>query len=330
MDQRRYYFSTSYVIGFDEQFNILLCIYGFDKPDAMKIKKIINYLALSLLYVVSLLPFPILYLLSDFLFVIIFYVWRYRKKIVFDNLRISFPNETDAEINALRWFYYRYLSDLFVETIKTLTISSRSLLRRCYTDESSIKLVNQLYEDQESAVVALGHKGNWEWACVSFSLLCRQPIYVIYHPLSNSFVDKVLQQMRSRFGARLITMNNAFRTLKQMGEGPVLSAFVADQSPPPETALWTKFLHRETPFFKGPEKISSKLGQNVVYLSIRRVRRGYYHMHADKLSDSRQEYIPGQVTKKFVEALEKDILSDPATWIWSHRRWKHKKPEMVA
>src|SRR5258708_7638685 len=109
----------------------------------MKSGKMLNYLALPFLYLVSILPFPILYLLSDFLFVIIFYVWRYRKKIVYDNLRISFPNATDEEIKALRWFYYRYLSDLFVETIKMITISSRELTRRCYLDGQSRQLLDQ-------------------------------------------------------------------------------------------------------------------------------------------------------------------------------------------
>ncbi|HET7002370.1 MAG TPA: lysophospholipid acyltransferase family protein [Puia sp.] len=296
----------------------------------MKPGKILNWLALPLLYFISLLPFPLLYLLSDFLFVFIFYIWRYRKKIVYDNLRNSFPDASDAEIKALRWFYYRYLSDLFLETIKMLTISSREMIRRCDLDGQSRKLLDQLYEEGESAILTLGHKGNWEWAGLSFSLLCKQSFYIVYHPLSNSVLDKVMLQMRSRFGARLTTMNNAFKTLKQAGEEPVISAFVADQSPPPATALWTEFLHRETPFFRGPEKISSKLGQNVVYLSINRIRRGYYIMHVDKLVDSREEYVPGRVTEKYVDALEKDILSNPATWLWSHRRWKHKKPELAA
>jgi KDO2-lipid IV(A) lauroyltransferase len=296
----------------------------------MKPEKILNWLPLPFLYIISILPFPLLYLLSDFLFAFIFYIWRYRKKIVLDNLRNSFPNASDTEIKALRWFYYRYLSDLFLETIKMLTISSREIIRRCYLDRQSRQLLDQLYDDGESAILTLGHKGNWEWAGLSFSLLCQQSFYIVYHPLSNSMLDNVMLQMRSRFGARLTTMNNAFKTLKQAGNKPILSAFVADQSPPPETALWTEFLHRETPFFKGPEKISTKLGQNVVYLSIRRVRRGYYEMHVDKLVDSREEYVPGRVTEKYVEALEKDILSDPATWLWSHRRWKHKKPELAA
>jgi KDO2-lipid IV(A) lauroyltransferase len=292
--------------------------------------KLLNYLALSFFYVLSLMPFAVLYLLSDFLFMIIFYLWRYRKKIVYENLRKSFPGATDKEVKALRWFYYRYLSDLFLETIKMLTISSRQIIRRCYLDEPSQKLLDQLYDDRESAILTLGHKGNWEWAGMSFSLLCRQSFYIVYHPLSNTVLDKMMIQMRTRFGARLTTMNNAFKTLKQTGQEPVLSAFVADQSPPPSTALWTEFLHRETPFFKGPEKISSKLSQNVLYLSIRRVRRGYYVMHVDKLADSQEVYAAGQITEKYVEALEKDILSDPTTWLWSHRRWKHKKPDIAA
>jgi Kdo2-lipid IVA lauroyltransferase/acyltransferase len=304
--------------------------YVLDKLLIMKPGKILNWLALPFFYVLSMLPFRVLYILSDFLFVIVFYVWRYRKKIVLENLRRSFPEATDKEIKALRWFYYRYLSDLFLETIKMLTISPAEIIRRCSLDEPSKKLLDQLYDDRESAILTLGHKGNWEWAGMAFSLFCQQPFYIVYHPLTNNILDKMMLQMRKRFGARLTTMNNVFRTLKQVGQEPVLSAFVADQSPPPETALWTEFLHRETPFFRGPEKISSKLGQNVLYLSIRRVRRGYYLMHVDKLVDSHEEYQTGHVTEKYVEALEKDILQDPVTWLWSHRRWKHKKPEMVA
>jgi Kdo2-lipid IVA lauroyltransferase/acyltransferase len=295
----------------------------------MKPERILNFLALPFLYLLSIFPFPIIYLFSDFLFVLVFYIWRYRKKVVFENLRLSFPDKTDAEIKALRWFYYRYLCDLFVETIKMLTISPKELIRRCYLDEKSRQLLDQLYDHGESAIVTLGHKGNWEWAGMAFSLLCQQSFYIVYHPLSNSMLDKMMHQMRSRFGARLITMNNAFKVLKQAGNEPILSAFVADQSPPPATALWTEFMHQETPFFRGPEKISSKLGQNVVYLSIRRVHRGYYLMHVDKLADSHDEYVAGRVTEKYVEALETDILSDPATWLWSHRRWKHKKPALA-
>ncbi|HLA58160.1 MAG TPA: lysophospholipid acyltransferase family protein [Puia sp.] len=296
----------------------------------MKPGKILNYLVPPFLYLVSIFPLAVLYLFSDLLFVFVFYIWRYRKKVVFENLRISFPGKTDAEIKKLRWFYYRYLCDLFVETIKMITISSRELIKRCYLDAQSRQLLDKLYDNRESAILTLGHKGNWEWAGMAFSLLCQQHFYIVYHPLSNSILDKIMLQIRSRFGARLTTMNNAFKTLKQAGNEPILSAFVADQAPPPATALWTEFLHQETPFFRGPEKISSKLGQDVVYLSIRRVRRGYYIMHVDKLADSQDEHVPGRVTEKYVEALEKDILSDPATWLWSHRRWKHKKPELVS
>jgi len=287
--------------------------------------KITHYLALPPVYLISILPFPLLYLASDMLFIVLYYVWRYRKNVVYENLRLSFPDKTKSEIIALRWFYYRYLCDLFLETFKMLTISSGSMLKRCKLDADSRKLLDELYFEKESAIMTLGHKGNWEWAGNAFSILCRQPFYIVYHPLSSSGFDKVMYQMRSRFGAKLMTMSNAYKVLRNVGGETVLSAFVADQSPPPSGALWTDFLNQNTPFFKGPEKISSKLGQAVLYLSIRRVKRGYYSMHVDKLADSREEYDAGEITSRYVKMLEEDIKSEPETWLWSHRRWKHKQ-----
>jgi KDO2-lipid IV(A) lauroyltransferase len=286
---------------------------------------IIHYLALPFIYLVSILPFRLLYLVSDFLFVILYYVWGYRKNVVYDNLVLSFPDKTKAQIKELRRKYYHYLCDLFLETFKMLTISSKAMLQHCNLDNESQRLLDKLFKEEESAILTLGHKGNWEWAGSAFSLQCRQPFYIVYHPLSNIRLDKVMYKMRNRFGASLITMANAYKSLKQLGKGPVLSAFVADQSPPPVTAHWTEFLHQNTAFFKGPEKISSKLGQSVVYLSIHRVKRGYYTMHVEMLASSHEHYNVGEITERYVKVLERDIISEPETWLWSHRRWKHKQ-----
>ena len=217
---------------------------------------------------------------------------------------------------------------MFLETFKILTISSGSMLRRCRLDEPSRQLLDELFKKNESSILTLGHKGNWEWAGSTFSLVCRQPFYIVYHPFSNPYYDRVMQKMRTRFGAQLISMANAFKTLKGLEKETVLTAFVADQSPPPETAQWTEFMHRQTGFFKGPEKISSKLGQSVLYLSIHRVGRGYYTMHVEKLSEVNETLVAGEITERYVRALEKDIASKPETWLWSHRRWKHKQSEV--
>jgi KDO2-lipid IV(A) lauroyltransferase len=291
----------------------------------LKQTNITYYLVAPFIYLISLLPFSFLYLLSDSLFVIVYYIWGYRKTIVYENLQHSFPDKTKAEIIALRWFYYRYLCDLFLETFKMLTISSSSMLRRCELDQQSRNLLKDLFEKNERAILTLGHKGNWEWAGSVFSLVCQQQFYIVYHPLSNSAFDSIMYKMRSRFGAKLVTMTNAYKTLKQLEDEPILSAFVADQSPPLNGAHWTEFLHRSTPFFRGPERISSKLGQAVLYLSVHRVKRGYYKMHVERLTDANGMYDDGEITERYVGILEEDIISEPQTWLWSHRRWKHIK-----
>ena len=294
--------------------------------NCLKPANLFYYLSFPFIYLISVCPFPLLYFVSDILFVILYYVFRYRKNVVFINLTHSFPGKTKSQIKTLRREYFRYLCDLFLETFKTLTISPKDTLAHCRLDNESQRLLEDLYKKNENSILTLGHKGNWEWAGNAFSLQCRQIFYIVYHPLTNSRFDKVMYKMRHKFGASLITMSNAYRALKQLRKGPVLSAFVADQSPPPETAHWTEFLHQKTAFFKGPEKISSKLGQSVIYASIRRIKRGYYIIHVDMLASSCENYHEGEITERYVKMLEKDIIAEPEIWLWSHRRWKHKQP----
>lgn len=284
------------------------------------------YLVLPFIYLLSILPFGVLYGISYGVYLLLYYIVGYRKQVVMDNLRRSFPEKSEGEIKQITKTYYRYLCDLFLETFKTLTISKRTMLKHCYFGPGSLELFNKLADENKSVILVLGHYGNWEWAGNTFSLLCKQQLYVIYHPIGNENFDKLMYQMRTRFGTRLISMKNTFREMLAKKDELNITAFIADQTPSSQNAYWTTFLHQDTPVFRGTEIIAKKLNKPVVYMSIDKVKRGYYQMNAQMLCDNPGQTVEGQISEMHTKRLEQDIITRPDTWLWSHRRWKHKKP----
>ncbi len=263
-------------------------------------------------------------LLLFILHFVLFTVAGYRKKVVLANLKNSFPEKSPEQINQISRAFYRYFCDLFLETFKTLTISRASMLKHCGITANAKSLFDNLAAANKSFVIVMGHKGNWEWAGNTFSLCCKHQLYVIYHPLSNQHFNKLVIRMRTRFGTRLIDMKNTFRDMAKNKAGLNATAFIADQSPPPETAYWMTFLNQDTGIFKGTEKIAKKLELPVVYVSVKRIKRGYYMLDAELLTIP-DDAAPGEITVIHTKRLEKDIMEQPETWLWTHRRWKHKK-----
>jgi KDO2-lipid IV(A) lauroyltransferase len=244
------------------------------------------------------------------------------------NLENSFPEKSPEEIEQISKSFYRYFCDLFLETFKTLTVSRSVMLRHCDISQEAQSLFDRLEAEKKSFVIVMGHKGNWEWAGNTFSLCCKHQLYVIYHPLSNNHFNKLVVDMRSRFGTKLIEMKNTFRDMVKNKSELNATAFIADQSPPPETAFWMTFLHQDTAIFKGTEKIVRKLDRPVVYVSVKRLKRGYYLMDAELLPVP-EGAAPGEITAIHTKRLEKDIIEQPETWLWTHRRWKHKKENYI-
>jgi KDO2-lipid IV(A) lauroyltransferase len=284
------------------------------------------YLALPFIYLVALLPFRLLYLLSDAVFVVIYYLVGYRKKVVAQNLANAFPAMTPQDRDALRRKYYRYFCDLFLETFKTLTVSRRSMLRHCHLTPGAKQLFDALAAENKSSIIVMGHYGNWEWGGNAFSLECRQPLYVIYRPLSSRGFDRLMYTMRSRFGTRLIAMKDAYRDMAANRGEVNTTAFIADQTPAPEQAFWTTFLNQDTPVFRGTEKIAVRMNVPVVYVGIHRERRGYYSLDAEVLCREPATTAAGEISEMHTRRLEQDILQRPEFWLWSHRRWKHRRP----
>lgn len=287
---------------------------------------LIYYITIPFIYLLSLLPFPILYLFSDFLYILLFRVLGYRKNVVLNNLRNAFPNKTEKEIQLICKQYYHYLCDLFLETFKTLTISKSTMLKHCYFSAESLIVLNKLASENKNIILVLGHLGNWEWAGNTFSLLCKYQLYVIYHPISNARFDKLMYKMRTRFGTKLIQMKQAYKEMLLNKNTLNATAFIADQTPSAQNAYWTQFLNQETPVFKGTEVIAKKLNYPVVYAFVKKVKRGYYEIFVDILCANPTDTIDGEISEMHTRKLEIDIIKQPQNWLWSHKRWKHKKP----
>jgi Kdo2-lipid IVA lauroyltransferase/acyltransferase len=278
------------------------------------------YLTYPLIYLIASLPFSFLYIFSDFFY----YMLRlsgYRRKIVLKNLRNSFPEKSPNEINLLCNDYYHYLCDLILETLKKMKMTEKEIKERCILHRA--EWLDNYYEDKKNILVVMGHYGNWEWAGPAFILTMNFPLSVIYLPLSNPYFEKMTSKMRTRFGTRIIPVNNTLRDMVANREKLMATALIADQTASPENAYWTNFLNQDTAVHTGPEKLAKKFNYPVVYMCVRRIRRGYYEIIPELLFDQPKDTAEGEISEAFTRCLERDIVNDPIPWLWSHRRWKH-------
>lgn len=297
----------------------------------MKVKKIhiggfLFYAVLPLFYLISLLPFPILFLLSDFLFVIVFYLLKYRRKVVHQNLKNSFPEKSNSEIGMIEKKFYRFFCDLILEMLKLLTISKKELSARFGFTEEALNIFSRFKNEERSGAFVLGHCGNWEWCGSAYSLLNLQQLYAIYHPLSDPRFNHFMYRIRTRFGMKLYAMKDSFKRMVENSKEANITAFIADQTPPPDRAYWTKFMNQQTPVFWGTEKMAVRMNLQVVFMTIRRVKRGVYVADAEVMPVPPQATREGEITEWHVRKLEQNIYAQPEIWLWTHRRWKHKPP----
>ncbi len=281
------------------------------------------YLALPLIYGIAWLPFPLLYRLSDALYVLLYHVIGYRKGVVRRNLRNSFPEQREDALRRIEREFYRWFCDLVLETLKTLTISPAQVKERVSIEGEDV--LRRYYQQGRSVILVMGHWGNWELAGARFGLLGLHQLYVIYHPLQNKWFDRLVVHMRTRLGNRLYPMKDTMKGMLSDRDQVTATAFIADQTPPPERAYWTTFLHQETPVFLGTEKIARKLGYPVVYAAVERAGRGHYILRFEDLVPNPQVTAEGEISERHTHRLESDIRRLPAYWLWSHRRWKHRR-----
>lgn len=200
------------------------------------------------------------------------------------------------------------------------------MAEHCYLTKEAAELFNTYYEQNKSVIIVLGHLGNWEWAGNSFSMQCKHQLYIIYHPLTNKYFNDLIIKIRTRFGNRLISMKDTFRQMTKNKNERSATAFIADQTPPPETAHWTKFMNQDTPVFKGTELMACRFNYPIIFVNVIRIKRGYYKIQAEERIDQPAHTAEGFISDWHTKILEEAIKLRPETWLWSHRRWKHKKP----
>lgn len=281
------------------------------------------YIALPFIYLISILPFRVLYIFSDFIYLIIFTLIGYRKKVVYENLRNSFPDKSEEEIDKIARKFYEFFCDLVLETLKTLTISKKALRKHVKFDDVSV--FEKYAAQNQSVIIVMGHLGNWELGGARTALEKTHRLYVIYHPLSNKNFNKLIVHMRTRLGNRLYAMNEVLRGMVRDRKELTSTAFIADQTPQPSGAYWTTFLNQDTPVFTGTEKIAQKFKYPIIYFSIKRPKRGLYEMSAELLVEHPENTSENEISELHTKRLERDIVENPEIWLWTHRRWKHKR-----
>jgi KDO2-lipid IV(A) lauroyltransferase len=280
---------------------------------------------LLLLRFLSRLPLRILYFVSDFIFFTSYYIIRYRRKITRKNLVKAFPGKPVSTITKIEKQFYRNLSDTAVETLKLLTSSERHLLERVKVDSS---LTRQLKKEGCSVFAMTAHFCNWEWLLVASSNQLGLDVHAAYKKLRSPFFDHLMQAIRSRFGAVLHEKDVLVQDILNMKKSTYLMAMVADQRPfSGDHKYWTKFMNQDAAFLTGTELLAKRKDIKVIYARMKRVRRGYYEVNFEIIELQPKNSQRGQITEKFIALVEEDIHHDPAAYLWSHDRWKLKKPE---
>lgn len=279
----------------------------------------------STLWLLSKLPFWMLYLISDMIYFLIYYVLGYRKKIVYKNLRNSFPEKSTDEIHAIAKKFYRYLPDILVETIKMISITENEVLERI-----EILNPNEVYRHLKSGKSVIGvtaHYGNWELGIHRLSFLTDYPRLIIYKPLNNKNFDSIFNKIRTRFGATMVPMKQILRHSIRLKNEPHISMFVADQTPLyQDSDFFMPFLNQETLVYTGTERISKLTGNPVVFCEIgRKEKRGHYFCKFTTLIENPSLYPEHEITIIHNQFTEEIIKKEPAYWLWSHNRWKRQR-----
>lgn len=275
---------------------------------------------------VSLLPLSLLYVLADAMYSVVFHLAGFRKKVVWNNLRNAFPDQSPAELKAVMKAFYRHFCDLIVESIRMISIPEEEARRRCPFRNPEV--LEAHYRAGKSVILTAGHYNSWEWMAMVFDVQAPHQTIAVYSPLSNSFFDRVLKASRGKFGTTLVPKNDIGDFIKQQRDQLNLYILVADQSPTyAKKVYWTKFLNQETAVASGPEKLAKLFDMPVVFCHVYKLRRGYYEVVLEDVEPRPKDAPHGSITQAHVRLLEKDIMAAPQYWLWTHRRWKRRRRE---
>lgn len=291
---------------------------------------ILYKLTYGFLWLISLLPLPVLYLFSDFIYLFVGPLFGYRRKVIRENLKNSFPEKSEKELRKIEKGFYHYLCDNAVENVKQLSMSKKQMMRRMQF--KNVEMLREGFKDHQFTWLYLAHYGSWEWIASLQYWLDMAKTCQVYHPLRNDVFDRLYTHLREQYGGESIPMKQTLRRILEMRkEGTkAVIGLLSDQLP-----KWngihhfTPFLHRESAVYTGAEQMGKKIGGMMVYGRMRRVKRGYYECELVKMTFEPKKFKDFELTDQYMHLLEEDIKRQPEIWLWSHKRWRRTKEQWL-
>ena len=285
---------------------------------------LIYILVFPFLWIMSILPTRVLYVFSNFLFFIVYYLFNYRKKVVRENLRLCFPKKSLHEIKSIEKKFFRHLCDMFVESIRSISISEAEIRERYKF--TNIEEVNKIEEANKSILLMCAHYASWEWIFIIQKYVTTDG-YAIYKKIENKYFDQLIRKIRAKYNTNLITNKETFTSMrehKKLGKKGIYG-FLSDQSPKLKSAYhWKEFMNIKVPVHTGAEKLAKELDLAIVFFKTKKVKRGYYETTFKTVTLNPNEFENYQITDLFINYLEDMIHEEPAYYLWTHKRWKHR------
>jgi len=290
-------------------------------------QRIIFYLVYPIIWLLSIAPFWLLYLISDFGFVVVYYIIGYRKEIVLNNLKLSFPDKPTQELLRIRKKFYRHFVDVFVEMLKTFTISNAHIKKHFKIE--NINLLEEIAGRGKSVIIVGSHYANWEWI-LSMNLHTDIPGYGTYTKINNVFLEDKIKSTRERFGGNMVLNKDTIRNMAKNHRDKKIGLYglLSDQSPQLHKAFyWADFMGVRVPIHTGAEMLAKRYDWAVVFMKIEKVKRGYYKVKYETITEQPKDYQDYQITDMFLKKAEKQIRENPNYYLWTHNRFKHKGKE---
>jgi KDO2-lipid IV(A) lauroyltransferase len=273
----------------------------------------------------SRLPLRALYVFSSFLYLLAFYVVRHRHQVIRGQLEKVFPELSDAERELIHKRFLKNFCDVVIEVLKSVSMTEADI--RAHVQIVNLEVARRYLDAGQSVMLVTSHLGNWEWLLHGVTLQLGYPVDAAYKPLHDQWAERLMLEVRSRFGARLVPAKELLADFLRRRGIVRAVAMNADQAPvSTDKRYWTRFLGQDTAFYIGAEQIARATRLPILYVRVRRIRRGYYQVELSPLWDGREVTEPNTVTERYARACEIDVLKSPADWLWSYRRWRLKKP----
>lgn len=289
---------------------------------------LIYSIAYPIILGISKLPWKLFYAFSTFTYIIIYYIIRYRRTTVTNNLRLVFPEKSNDEIKKIRKEFYKHMCDMFLEMTKSLSITREELIKRYKV--TNLEEFHEFERKNKSIITLMGHYGSFEWSN-AIDLVSINPCVGIYKQIKNKYFDHLAHRIRGRFNSRLIASHKVARQIiKDKKENNICAyGMISDQSPKIYNAkYWTDFMGIKVPIFMGGEFLAQRLDVIVLYLHVEKVKRGHYEVTFIPITENSKEEPKYFVIKKYLRLLEQQIKDKPQYYLWTHKRWKHKDAQI--